>query len=110
MQTKGSIGNLISRYKAVLNKCRLMNTFGSLAVAAMLTMGGAGTVMAATWYQEAPSAFDQTFDQPGQQSSVTIEKERTFWSPGRTSPQKTRAPWPSPAFPAARCTTTATSG
>lgn len=32
--TKGAIGNLINRYKAVLKKCHLMNTFGSLAVAA----------------------------------------------------------------------------
>ena len=35
MLTKGAIGNLINRYKAVLGKCRLINTFGSLAVAAM---------------------------------------------------------------------------
>ena len=39
--TKGAIGNLINRYKAVLQKCHLMNTFGSLAVAGMLVMGGA---------------------------------------------------------------------
>ena len=37
MLTKGAIGNLINRYKAVLKKCHLMNTFGSLAVAALLT-------------------------------------------------------------------------
>lgn len=36
--TKGAIGNLINRYKAVLKKCHLMNTFGSLAVAGMLVM------------------------------------------------------------------------
>ena len=36
MLTKGAIGNLVNRYKAVLGKCRLINTFGSLAVAAML--------------------------------------------------------------------------
>ena len=41
MLTKGAIGNLINRYKAVLKKCHLMNTFGSLAVASMLVMGGA---------------------------------------------------------------------
>lgn len=40
--TKGAIGNLINRYKAVLKKCHLMNTFGSLAVAGMLVMGGCG--------------------------------------------------------------------
>ncbi|NME52825.1 beta strand repeat-containing protein, partial [Desulfovibrio piger] len=45
--TKGAIGNLINRYKAVLKKCHLMNTFGSLAVAGMLIMGGAGVATAA---------------------------------------------------------------
>lgn len=45
--TKGAIGNLINRYKAVLKKCHLMNTFGSLAVAGMLVMGGAGMAVAA---------------------------------------------------------------
>ena len=41
MLTKGAIGNLINRYKAVLAKCNLINTFGSLAVASMLVLGGA---------------------------------------------------------------------
>ncbi len=44
--TKGAIGNLINRYKAVLKKCHLMNTFGSLAVAGMLIMGGTGVAVA----------------------------------------------------------------
>ncbi|MBR5881949.1 MAG: autotransporter domain-containing protein, partial [Mailhella sp.] len=42
MLTKGAIGNLVNRYKAVLAKCNLINTFGSLAVASMLVLGGAG--------------------------------------------------------------------
>lgn len=45
--TQGAIGNLINRYRAVLRKCRLMNVFGSLAVAGMLVMGGAGMAAAA---------------------------------------------------------------
>lgn len=45
--TKGAIGNLINRYRAVLKKCHLMNVFGSLAVAGMLVMGGAGAAGAA---------------------------------------------------------------
>lgn len=45
--TKGAIGNLINRYKAVLKKCHLLNVFGSLAVAGMLVMGGAGVAGAA---------------------------------------------------------------
>ena len=44
--TKGAIGNLINRYKAVLKKCHLLNVFGSLAVAGMLIMGGAGVAVA----------------------------------------------------------------
>ena len=46
--TKGAIGNLINRYKAVLKKCHLLNAFGSLAVAGMLVMGGAGIAGATT--------------------------------------------------------------
>ena len=45
--TKGAIGNLINRYKAVLKKCHLLNAFGSLAVAGMLVMGSAGIAGAA---------------------------------------------------------------
>ncbi|MDD2966450.1 MAG: hypothetical protein PHN64_03005 [Desulfovibrionaceae bacterium] len=44
--TRGAIGNLINRYAAVLKKCRLMNTFGSLAIATMLVAGGAGLAVA----------------------------------------------------------------
>jgi len=47
MLTKGAIGNLLNRYKAVLEKCNLLNTFGSLAVASMLVLGGAGAAEAA---------------------------------------------------------------
>ena len=46
MLTKGAIGNLVNRYKAVLAKCNLINTFGSLAVASMLVLGGAGVAEA----------------------------------------------------------------
>ncbi len=41
-QSKNAIGNLINRYRAVLKKCHLLNTFGSLAVVGMLVMGGGG--------------------------------------------------------------------
>lgn len=44
--TQGAIGNLINRYRAVLRKCRLLNTFGSLAVAGLLVMGSCGTPLA----------------------------------------------------------------
>ena len=39
MMTKRAMGNLLNRYRAVLKKCHLMNTFGSLAVASILVMG-----------------------------------------------------------------------
>lgn len=45
--TKGAIGNLINRYRAVLKKCHLLNVFGSLAVAGMLVIGGAAAAGAA---------------------------------------------------------------
>ena len=48
MLTKGAIGNLINRYRAVLKKCNLINTFGSLAVASMLVAGGAAVAMGGT--------------------------------------------------------------
>ena len=44
MLTKGAIGNLINRYNAVLKKCRILNTFGSLALAAALA-GGRGQTL-----------------------------------------------------------------
>ena len=61
--TKGAIGNLINRYKAVLKKCHLMNTFGSLAVAGMLVMGGAGVAVAA-----------DTTSTPAAKSQIVINK------------------------------------
>ena len=50
MLTKGAIGNLVNRYRAVLKKCNLINTFGSLAVASMLVLGGAPMVAQAETY------------------------------------------------------------
>uniref|UniRef100_UPI00280B69A3 pectate lyase-like adhesive domain-containing protein n=1 Tax=uncultured Bilophila sp. TaxID=529385 RepID=UPI00280B69A3 len=40
--SRGAVGNLINRYRAVLRKCHMMNVFGSLAVAGMLVAGNAG--------------------------------------------------------------------
>ena len=40
--SRGAIGNLVNRYRAVLRKCRMMNVFGSLAVAGMLVAGNTG--------------------------------------------------------------------
>ena len=48
--SKGAVGNLINRYRAVLRKCRMMNVFGSLAVAGMLVAGSAGIAGAEIYY------------------------------------------------------------
>lgn len=60
--TKGAIGNLINRYRAVLKKCHLLNVFGSLAVAGMLVMGGAAAAGAADHVaiEEAALSYDGT--------------------------------------------------
>ena len=47
MLTKGAIGNLVNKYRAVLKKCGLLNIFGSLALAGALTVGAAGMAVAA---------------------------------------------------------------
>ena len=47
MLTKGAIGNLVNKYRAVLKKCRLLNLFGSLALTGALTVGAAGMAGAA---------------------------------------------------------------
>lgn len=49
MQTKKAIGNLLNRYRAVLKKCHLLNTFGTLALASALMAAGAGSALAASW-------------------------------------------------------------
>lgn len=48
MLTRGAFGNLVNRYRAVLDKCRLINAFGSLAVAAMLVAGGTASAEGVT--------------------------------------------------------------
>ncbi len=78
-QTRGAIGNLINRYRAVLKKCHLLNTFGSLALAGMLVLGGANTSLAADltitdvvgsneWYYGS-NQDTLTFDAPSSETS-----------------------------------------
>lgn len=71
--TKGAIGNLINRYKAVLKKCHLMNTFGSLAVAGMLVMGGAGMAVAADYTAANKEEFNRAFEHALQVESASIK-------------------------------------
>ena len=61
MLSRGALGNLVNRYKAVLSKCRLINTFGSLAVAAMLVAGGAATAEGAVSAGYVINGSDKTF-------------------------------------------------
>ena len=49
--TKGAIGNLINRYKAVLKKCSLLNVFGTLAVGGVLVLGIGSSVVNADDYK-----------------------------------------------------------
>ncbi len=66
---QNAVGNLINRYKAVLGKCRLLNAFGSLALAAALTLGGAGLAVAGDteW-----TGTKLTIGSGGDQTSLTV--------------------------------------
>ncbi|WP_291438961.1 hypothetical protein, partial [Desulfovibrio sp.] len=70
MLSKNAVGNLINRYKAVLGKCRLINTFGSLALAAALALGSAGPAMAADW-----DGGNLTVGTGGDQTSLTVDSD-----------------------------------
>lgn len=59
MITRGAFGNLVNRYKAVLKKCHLINTFGSLAVATLLMLSNAGIAGATSIYH--PYAGTHTY-------------------------------------------------
>ncbi len=52
MQTKNAIGNLVNRYRAILKKCNLLNTFGSLTIASAMVLGGAVIAQAKPITQE----------------------------------------------------------
>ncbi|WP_446423779.1 autotransporter outer membrane beta-barrel domain-containing protein [Mailhella sp.] len=76
MLTKGAIGNLVNRYRAVLTKCNLINTFGSLAVASMLVLGGAGVAGAAEPVQHAGGTISSAVEIDG--TAVNFKKGTTF--------------------------------
>lgn len=79
MLTKGAIGNLVNRYRAVLKKCRLINVFGSLAVASMLVLGSAGMAAGAVENEflntDNPSHLRQC-----RQKNCFVNMEHTFHS------------------------------
>ena len=75
MLTKGAIGNLVNKYRAVLKKCRLLNLFGSLALTGALTVGAAGMAGAApTWGpdQDVTITGNETLSNGGQAQSLDI--------------------------------------
>ena len=85
MLTKGAIGNLINRYKAVLEKCHLINTFGSLAIISMLVMSGSGIARAADYDAQilGNSTFDKVYSGNGILSAEDDTLTYTF-QPGDT--------------------------
>ena len=81
--TKGAIGNLINRYKAVLKKCHLMNTFGSLAVAGMLVMGGAGVAGAAEDFAlKGQNNYDQSTEVNNLMGGWLVKEDTTTGATG----------------------------
>ena len=75
MLTKGAIGNLVNKYRAVLKKCRLLNLFGTLALTGALTVGAAGMAGAApTWGpdQDVTITGTETLSNGGQAQSLDI--------------------------------------
>ncbi len=76
MLTKGAIGNLVNRYRAVLTKCNLINTFGSLAVASMLVLGGAGVAMAAEITDGGKTRYAEIIESSATGINVNIETSK----------------------------------
>ena len=89
MLTKGAIGNLVNKYRAVLKKCGLLNIFGSLALAGALTVGAAGMAVAApddpitinttTSYASGGSAWANEIT-IGNNASVSVSGNNPAWS------------------------------
>ncbi|MCD7984505.1 MAG: autotransporter domain-containing protein [Desulfovibrio sp.] len=80
MLTKGAMGNLVNKYRAVLKKCGLLNVFGSLAVAGALVLGGAGSAGAAFDNENTDETVNttQSLSTCGQAHNVTIESGGTL--------------------------------
>ncbi|MBQ8743745.1 MAG: hypothetical protein IJZ18_00995, partial [Mailhella sp.] len=78
MLTKGAIGNLVNRYRAVLKKCNLINTFGSLAVASMLVLGGAGVAGATVFEGNVPSQFKKGSVTLGENGYTVVDGVHTL--------------------------------
>ena len=90
MLTKGAIGNLVNKYRAVLKKCGLLNIFGSLALAGALTVGAAGmagaaapddpiTITSTSSYTGGNSAWANEIT-IGNNASVTVSGNNQNWT------------------------------
>ena len=82
MLTKGAIGNLVNKYRAVLKKCGLLNIFGSLALAGALTVGAAGMAVAAVDWNSSVVEISGTEQVTGSTdtvaASITINNSGTL--------------------------------
>ena len=72
MLTKGAIGNLVNKYRAVLKKCGLLNIFGSLALAGALTVGAAGMTGAVPYDQMGNFTAGTSYDSTSGGASDTV--------------------------------------
>lgn len=75
MLTKGAIGNLVNKYRAVLKKCRLLNLFGTLALTGALTVGAASMAGAdPAWGPDKDVVIENSVSvtQSGQAKNLTI--------------------------------------
>ena len=72
MLTKGAIGNLVNKYRAVLKKCGLLNIFGSLALAGALTVGAAGMAEAVPYDQTGNFTAGTSYDATSGGASDTV--------------------------------------
>lgn len=82
-QSRNALGNLVNRYRAVLNGCRLMNLLGSLAVAAMLAT--AAPVMANTGGNLSNGSYIGVESDPAQNANVTIDSDTSKVYGGKAS-------------------------
>ncbi len=94
MCTKGAMGNLVSKYRAVLKKCGLLNVFGSLAVAGALVMGGTGMAAAADISWDGVSA-DRTVNSDSTVSATSIKNPSQQWDRIVSGKHKHRRGWDS---------------
>ena len=94
MCTKGAMWNLVSKYRAVLKKCGLLNVFGSLAVAGALVMGGTGMAAAADISWDGVSA-DRTVNSDSTVSATSIKNPSQQWDRIVSGKHKHRRGWDS---------------